>query len=77
MGDQARQILEQDLWSAVLRDYQLLADRAHDARGRAAVARRALHLLEDRLIVRGNWFGRSSAREERQGCLRSSHDEAE
>src|SRR5258708_1554522 len=32
----------------------LLADRAHDARGRAAGARRALHLLQDRLIVRGN-----------------------
>jgi 2',3'-cyclic-nucleotide 2'-phosphodiesterase (5'-nucleotidase family) len=32
----------------------LLADRAHDARSRAAVARGALHLLQDRLVVRGN-----------------------
>ena len=32
----------------------LFADRAHDAGGRAAVARRALCLLQDRLIVRGN-----------------------
>src|SRR5262245_12061496 len=32
----------------------LLADRAHDARSRAAVACGALHLLHDRLVVRGN-----------------------
>jgi hypothetical protein len=32
----------------------LLADGAHDARSRAAIARGALHLLEDRLVIRGN-----------------------
>src|SRR5262245_41221248 len=32
----------------------LLTDRAHGARGRAAVAHGALHLLHDCLVVRGN-----------------------
>src|SRR5262245_6914344 len=32
----------------------LLADRTHDARSGAAVACGALHLLHDRLVVRGN-----------------------